>query len=50
MPTRAERDAAIQGIISQLEAAKAQRWTVHDKGVLMAAIKLQLQPRNTGRA
>jgi len=45
MPTQEERDALIARIVKMLYEARANRWSVQDKGVLMAAIKLQLQEK-----
>ena len=40
-----ERDKVIAAIVDKLYQAGANKWTVQDKGVLLAAIKLQLQER-----
>jgi hypothetical protein len=41
--TKQERDKVIQEIVKTLADAKANEWSVQDKGVLVAAVKLQLQ-------
>jgi hypothetical protein len=43
MPQKNERDKIIQQIVQILYDAGADRWSVQDKGVLLGAIKLQLQ-------
>lgn len=42
MPSKEERDRIIQEIVRILYDNKAYTWTVQDKGVLVAAVKLQL--------
>ena len=46
MATKQERDNVIQQVITLLYQAGAHRWSVQDKGVLVAAVKLQLQERD----
>jgi len=36
-------DSVIQKVIEILHQEKAARWSIQDKGALLAAIKLQLQ-------
>jgi hypothetical protein len=43
MPRKNERDEVIQQVVRILHDAGADRWSVQDKGVLLGAIKLQLQ-------
>jgi len=38
-----ERDKVIREVVRVLYAAGAHMWSVHDKGVLLAAVKLQLR-------
>ncbi len=45
MADQKERDKIVAAIIALLYEAEASQWTVQDKGVLLAAIKLQLQER-----
>lgn len=45
MASKEDRDRVIQEIISKLYDAKAQAWPIQDKGVLVAAIKLQLEEK-----
>ena len=45
MASKEDRDRVIQEIISKLYDAKAQAWSIQDKGVLVAAIKLQLEEK-----
>ena len=45
MASKEERDRVIQEIITKLYDARAQAWSVQDKGVLVAAIKLQLEEK-----
>jgi len=45
MATKQKRDKVIAAIVDALYRAKANEWSVQDKGVLMAAIKLQLVER-----
>jgi hypothetical protein len=42
MPTQEERDRLIQRIVRMLYNNGAYEWSVQDKGVLVGAIKLQL--------
>lgn len=46
MVAQAKRDEIIQRIVKLLFDEKAHNWSVQDKGVLLAAIKLQLQKAN----
>jgi hypothetical protein len=46
MPTKEERDQLISEIVRTLYDRKAHTWSVQDKGVLVAAIKLQLEERS----
>ena len=43
MPDKTERDEVIQQVVQILHDVGADRWSVQDKGVLLSAIKLQLQ-------
>jgi len=43
MVSQAKRDRIIQRIVKLLFDEKAHTWSVQDKGVLLAAIKLQLK-------
>ena len=43
MPTQEERDKLIQRIVRMLYNNNAHNWSVQDKGVLVGAIKLQLE-------
>ena len=43
MADKTERDQVIQQIVEILYKAQASSWSVQDKGVLVAAVKLQLQ-------
>ena len=43
MPTQEERDRLIQRIVRMLYNNKVHEWSVQDKGVLVGAIKLQLE-------
>lgn len=43
--SKEHRDQIIAQVVSILYQAKAHAWPVQDKGVLVAAIKLQLQER-----
>ena len=45
MPSREDRDRLIQEILTKLYDAKAPAWSIQDKGVLVAAIKLQLEEK-----
>ena len=45
MASKEDRDRVIQEIISKLYDARAQAWSIQDKGVLVAAIKLQLEEK-----
>jgi len=47
MPTKQERDEVIAQVVRLLYEARANEWSIQDKGVLMAAIKLQLNERVT---
>lgn len=42
MPTQEERDRLINRIVRMLYNSEAYKWSVQDKGVLVGAIKLQL--------
>jgi len=46
MPKKDERDQVIGEILRILYERKANTWSVQDKGVLVAAIKLQLEERS----
>lgn len=46
MANKQERDNVIQQVITLLYQAGTRRWSVQDKGVLVAAVKLQLQERD----
>jgi len=48
MPTKEERDKLIAEIVRTLYDRKANTWSVQDKGVLVAAIKLQLEEKPAG--
>ena len=41
-PTQQERDQVIAQVVSTLYHAQAHTWPVQDKGVLIAAVKLQI--------
>jgi hypothetical protein len=43
MATQEERDRLISRIVRMLYNSKAHEWSVQDKGVLVGAIKLQLE-------
>jgi hypothetical protein len=43
MPTQQERDRLISQIVQMLYDSKAHEWSTQDKGVLVGAIKLQLE-------
>lgn len=43
MADKKKRDQAIAQIIRILYDAGASKWSIQDKGTLMAAVKLQLQ-------
>lgn len=45
MPTKEERDQLISEIVRTLYDRKAHTWSVQDKGVLVAAVKLQLEEK-----
>ena len=45
MPSKEDRDRLIQEILTKLYDAKAPAWSIQDKGVLVAAIKLQLEEK-----
>ncbi len=45
MVTQARRDRIIQRVVELLYEVKANEWRVQDKGVLLAAVKLQLRER-----
>lgn len=45
MASQEERDRVVAEIVRLLYEAKAAKWSVQDKGVLLAAIKLQLQEK-----
>lgn len=49
MATKDERNQVINEILRVLYERKANTWSVQDKGVLVAAVKLQLeeQPQET---
>ncbi len=49
MPTQEERDRLIQRIVRMLYQNEAHKWSVQDKGVLVAAIKLQLDENTRQR-
>ena len=49
MPSKEERDQVIQQVVGLLYEAGAHNWPVQDKGVLSAAVKLQLQENAAGR-
>ena len=40
-------DQVTAAIVQLLEDCGAKRWTIQEKGVMMAAIKLQLMPSET---
>jgi len=44
-----ERDQVIANVVRILYEAQANKWPVQDKGVLIAAIKLQLAERPENR-
>ena len=50
MVAKAKRDRIIGEIVEILFEAGANRWGVQDKGVLLAAVKLQLRERAGGEA
>lgn len=43
--SKTERDKVIAQVVKFLYDARANTWNVQDKGVLVAAVKLQLQER-----
>jgi hypothetical protein len=43
MPDKTSRDKVIQQVVGTLQKEGAHLWSVQDKGVLLGAIKLQLQ-------
>ena len=43
-------DQVIQKIVELLYQAKAMRWSIQDKGALLAAVKLQLQEKSAATA
>ena len=45
--SKEQRDRIIAQVVQILYQAQANRWPVQDKGVLLAAIKLQLAERPT---
>lgn len=45
MPDKTSRDKVIQQILRILQNEGVSLWSVQDKGVLLGAIKLQLQER-----
>ena len=47
--TKRERDKVIEQVTSLLYKAKANAWSVQDKGALLAAVKLQLQESPGGK-
>lgn len=49
MPTQEDRDRLISQIVQILYDSKAHEWSIQDKGVLVGAIKLQLD-ENTRNA
>ena len=48
MPTKEERNQLIGEIVRTLYDRKAHTWSIQDKGVLLAAIKLQLEEKPQG--
>lgn len=45
MPSQEEADRVIARIIKQMHDAGADRWSIQDKGALLAAVKLALVQR-----
>ena len=45
MATKRERDELVAAIVKVLYDAGADQWSIQDKGVLLAAIKLALRKR-----
>jgi len=45
MVTQAKRDRIIRQIVKLLFEEEANEWSIQDKGVLLAAVKLQLRER-----
>ena len=50
MASKQERDRVIQQVVGLLYEAGAYNWPVQDKGVLTAAVKLQLQENAAGKS
>jgi len=45
MPNKRDRDKLIAAIVKALYDVNANEWSIQDKGVLLAAIKLQLKQK-----
>jgi len=45
VPSKEDRDRLIQEVLTKLYDAQAPTWSIQDKGVLVAAIKLQLEEK-----
>jgi len=45
VPSKEDRDRLIQEVLTKLYDAQASTWSIQDKGVLVAAIKLQLEEK-----
>lgn len=50
MATREEADKVIARVVRILYDNDVQQWSVQDKGVLIAAVKLQLSERERGES